>query len=52
MRLIHKVRFTPQELETYRQLVFNNITHGLRSVLEALDGLELKLDPEFQVQIC
>ena len=49
MHLIHKGRFTPQEIETYRQLVFNNVTHGLRIVLEALDGLDLEIDPELQV---
>lgn len=48
MRLIHKVPFTSQELEFYRQLVFNNITHGLRAVLEAMDDLELKVMEENQ----
>lgn len=43
MRLIHKVPFTAQEHEFYRQLVFNNITHGLWTVLEALEDLDLKV---------
>jgi guanine nucleotide-binding protein subunit alpha len=50
MRLIHKVPFTPQEHEFYRQLVFNNITHGLRTVLEALEDLDLKVAEENQVR--
>lgn len=50
MRLIHKVPFTAQEVETYRQLVFNNITHGLRIVFEALDDLELKVADGNQVR--
>ena len=50
MRLIHKVPFTAQEVETYRQLVFNNITHGLRAVLEALDDLDLKVAKENEVR--
>ncbi|KAF8525263.1 heterotrimeric G protein alpha subunit 4 [Hysterangium stoloniferum] len=47
MRLIHKVPFTSQEVEFYRQLVFNNITYGLKVVLEALeDVFEIKLEDE------
>lgn len=51
MRLIHKVPFTPQEVEFYRQLVFNNITQGLRTVLEAMQDLELEVEDENQVSI-
>lgn len=51
MRLIHKVPFNQQEVETYRQLVFNNITHGLRAVLEAMGDLELKVADENQVRL-
>jgi guanine nucleotide-binding protein subunit alpha len=43
MRLIHKVPFSTQEIETYRQLVFNNLTYGLRYVLEAMDEMELEV---------
>lgn len=46
MRLIHKVPFNAQEVETYRQLVFNNITQGFCVVLEAMEDLELKLADE------
>ncbi|KIJ45046.1 hypothetical protein M422DRAFT_29901 [Sphaerobolus stellatus SS14] len=47
MRLIHKVPFSPQEMESYRQLVFGNLTTlGLRVVLEAMDELELQLKEE------
>lgn len=38
MRLIHKVPFTPQESEMYRQLVFNNVIHGMKAVTEALEN--------------
>ena len=41
MRLIHKVPFTVQEIENYRQLVFNNLTFGLRYVLEAMEDMDL-----------
>ena len=46
MRLIHRVHFTPQEIESYRQLVFNNVVHGLVSVLEAMRRFDLRLLPE------
>jgi guanine nucleotide-binding protein subunit alpha len=43
MRLIHGMPFTSSEIEHYRQLVFNNLTHGMAAILEALDHLELDL---------
>jgi guanine nucleotide-binding protein subunit alpha, other len=46
MRLIHRVPFTPQEIESYRQLVFNNLTHGLKYVLDAMGDMELKVSEE------
>jgi guanine nucleotide-binding protein subunit alpha len=45
MRLIHRVPFTPGEVENYRALVFSNLTYGLKCVLDALDELELRLAP-------
>jgi guanine nucleotide-binding protein subunit alpha, other len=44
MRLIHRVPFTPGEIEFYRQLVFSNLTYGLKCVLDAMDELELSYD--------
>ena len=46
MRLIHRVPFSPQEVESYRQLVFNNLTHGMKYVLDAMDEMELSVLPE------
>ena len=43
MRLIHHLPFTAQELESYRQLVFNNLTHGMKYILDAMDDMELKV---------
>ena len=43
MRLIHKVPFSTQEIENYRQLVFSNLTYGLRYVLEAMEEMELEV---------
>jgi guanine nucleotide-binding protein subunit alpha len=45
MRLIHRVPFAPSEIEFYRQLVFQNLTYGLRCALEAADDLALALSP-------
>jgi hypothetical protein len=43
MRLIHKVPFSSQEVESYRQLVFDNITRGLRYLLDAMEDMDLKV---------
>ncbi|KAI1789170.1 heterotrimeric G protein alpha subunit 4 [Ganoderma leucocontextum] len=46
MRLIHRVPFSSQEIESYRQLIFNNLTHGLKNVIDAMDDMELEVSPE------
>jgi len=46
MRLIHKLPFSNHEIETFRQIVFDNVVHGLRYVLEAMDEMEIKVSPE------
>jgi guanine nucleotide-binding protein subunit alpha len=46
MRLIHHLPFSPQELESYRQLVFNNLTHGMKYVLDAMEDMELTVAEE------
>jgi guanine nucleotide-binding protein subunit alpha len=43
MRLIHDVNFSAQEVEFYRQLVFANITQGMKQLLDALDDMDIKL---------
>lgn len=44
MRLIHKVGFSPEEIESYRQLVFNNLINGMRLVLEALQVFDISVE--------
>jgi len=46
MRLIHKVPFSAAEIESYRQLVFNNLTHGLKYLLDAMEDMELSVSEE------
>ncbi|KXN88056.1 Guanine nucleotide-binding protein alpha-2 subunit [Leucoagaricus sp. SymC.cos] len=46
MRVIHKVPFSQQEIESYRQLVFDNITRGMRYLLDAMDEFEIKVSEE------
>jgi guanine nucleotide-binding protein subunit alpha, other len=46
MRLIHRVPFSPHEIESYRQLVFNNLTHGLKYVLDAMEDMDLKVSED------
>ncbi|EPS99657.1 hypothetical protein FOMPIDRAFT_1024123 [Fomitopsis schrenkii] len=48
MRLIHRVPFSPQEVESYRQLVFNNLTHGMKYVIDAMDEMELSVLPDHE----
>jgi guanine nucleotide-binding protein subunit alpha len=46
MRLIHRVPFSSQEVESYRQLIFNNLTHGLKYVLDSMEDMQLEVSPE------
>ncbi|KAH9947360.1 heterotrimeric G protein alpha subunit 4 [Amylocystis lapponica] len=46
MRLIHRVPFSSQEVESYRQLVFNNLTHGLKYLLDAMEDMNLTVSAE------
>jgi len=46
MRLIHRVPFSSQEVESYRQLIFNNLTHGLKYVFDSMEDMELEVSPE------
>ncbi|KAF8206795.1 guanine nucleotide binding protein, alpha subunit [Mycena galopus ATCC 62051] len=43
MRLIHKVPFSAQETESFRQLVFENLMRGLKYLLDALPDMMLEL---------
>jgi guanine nucleotide-binding protein subunit alpha, other len=51
MRLIHKVGFTPEEIESYRQLVFGNLINGMRLVLESMPGFDLAVEEPNQVRV-
>ncbi|KAK0432919.1 heterotrimeric G protein alpha subunit 4 [Armillaria borealis] len=46
MRLIHKVPFSPQEIESYRQLAFDNLTGGLKCILDAMEDMGLKVSED------
>jgi hypothetical protein len=43
MRLIHKIPFAPHEVESYRQLVFENLTRGLKYLLDSMEDMDLKV---------
>ncbi|KAJ6568483.1 heterotrimeric G-protein alpha subunit, GPA2-like protein [Mycena capillaripes] len=47
MRLIHKVPFSAQETESFRQLVFENLTRGLKYLLDALPDMQLELPEKY-----
>ena len=40
MRVIREISFSPSEVEHYRQVIFDNLTRGLRYVLEAMKDME------------
>lgn len=46
MRLIHKLPFTPQEIEFYRTLVFSNLVHGLKYLIDSMEDMGLAVSPE------
>jgi guanine nucleotide-binding protein subunit alpha, other len=51
MRVIHDNKWTDEEIENFRQQVFNNLTHGMRAVLEAVEYNDLNVLPENEVNI-
>ena len=46
MRLIHGVSFSPSEIEHHRHVIFENLTRGLRCVLEAMKDMDLLPQPK------
>ncbi|KAJ7217520.1 G-protein alpha subunit-domain-containing protein [Mycena rebaudengoi] len=46
MRLIHRP-FSMQEVESYRQVIFDNLTRGLNDLLDALLDMDLELPPTY-----
>ena len=46
MRLIHDVKFSEQEVEFYRQLVFSNLCQGMKALLDAMQDMELQVSEE------
>jgi guanine nucleotide-binding protein subunit alpha len=46
MRLIHQVPFSSGEIETYRQLVFNNLTTGMNYVFDAMEDMGFEIAEE------
>jgi len=46
LRLIHKGPFSAQEVESYRQLIFGNMVHGMRRLIEAMDEMGLMVPRE------
>jgi guanine nucleotide-binding protein subunit alpha len=46
MRLLHRMPFSSQEVERFRCCIFNNLTHGLKCVLDSMEDMQLVLSPE------
>ncbi|THH31576.1 hypothetical protein EUX98_g2608 [Antrodiella citrinella] len=47
MRLIHRVPFSTQEIESYRQLVFNNLTHGMKYLIDSMEDMGISLSEAY-----
>jgi guanine nucleotide-binding protein subunit alpha len=43
MRIIYNVPFFRQEIESWRQLAFENVLHGMRYLVDSLPDLDLSL---------
>ncbi|KAG8935897.1 hypothetical protein FRC02_005652 [Tulasnella sp. 418] len=43
MRLIHNVAFTPEEIESYRQLIFSNVILGMKLILDAMEDWNMSV---------
>lgn len=46
MRLIHRIPFSPEEIECYRQLVFNNLITGMTYLFDAMEDMGLEVAEE------
>lgn len=51
MRVIHNDKFTPQEIESYRQLVFNNIIRGFQMLIDSLPSMGLSVSSDNAVSL-
>lgn len=46
MRLAHGLLLSSHEIESYRQLIFLNLTQGLKCVIDAMESMGLEVSPE------
>jgi hypothetical protein len=51
MRLIHHVPFSRLEVEFFRQIIWNNVTHGVKYVLDSMEDMDLKVSAENSVHV-
>jgi guanine nucleotide-binding protein subunit alpha len=45
MKLIHHGGYNEQERESYKEIIFSNTVQSMRAILEALNTLEIQLNP-------
>lgn len=43
MQLIHGAGYTPQERESYKEIIFSNITSSMKVILEAMELLKIEI---------
>lgn len=53
MKLIHEGSYSPEERESFKEIIYSNTVQSMRVILEAMESLELPLDDqrtEYHVQ--
>ncbi|KAJ6628428.1 heterotrimeric G-protein alpha subunit, GPA2-like protein [Mycena sp. CBHHK59/15] len=51
MRILHSAPFSIQEIEYYRRLVFDNLTYGLKYLIDALSNMGLALSEDLETDV-
>ncbi|KAM5531244.1 hypothetical protein V8D89_015110 [Ganoderma adspersum] len=52
MRLAHRTSFSPHEIESFRQLIFVNLTCGLKCVIDDMLSRGQRVTPENRHMVC
>jgi guanine nucleotide-binding protein subunit alpha len=51
MRLIHGVPFSSHEIEYFRKIIFNNLTYGLKLLLDAMQAMGLEVSERNKIYL-
>jgi guanine nucleotide-binding protein subunit alpha len=51
MRLIHGVPFSLDEIESFRKIIFNNLTCGLKLLLDAMEDMGFEVSEQNRIHL-